>query len=186
VTTPNGEIERAVRRWLASFVVGLGLCPFAAKELDNNRVRFAVTDAQTEERMLLDLNAELALLESQPAIETTLLIHPRVLTDFSDFNQFLDLVDRLLDDSGNEGVFQVASFHPYYRFAGTAEDDAENYTNRSPYPILQILREASLERAIDGYPDVGQIPVRNVELMKRLGHDKLQLLLNGCFDGSKR
>ena len=181
MATENKEIEESVRRWLTSVVIGLDLCPFAARELDNNRVRFAVSNAQSEDHLLADLSAELALLNSESAIETTLLIHPGVLTDFADYNQFLDLADLLLRESGNEGVFQVASFHPEYMFAGTAKDDAENYTNRSPYPMLHILREESLERAIASHPDIDDVPVQNIRQMNALGRKRLKALLEQCL-----
>ena len=128
--------------------------------------------------MLNALADELDVLVNDPDIETTLLIHPSVLQDFYDYNQFLDLVDGLLKELELEGVFQVASFHPDYQFGGTDLDDAENYTNRAPYPLLHIIREASLEHVIGQYPDVDAIPERNVALMNEMGVNKLQLLLN--------
>jgi hypothetical protein len=179
------ETVRAVRRWVEGFIVELNLCPFAGREMVRNRIRFVVTESTTEEQLLAALATEFALLNDDAAVETTLLIHPDVLQDFFDYNQFLDSADQLLVQMGLEGVYQVASFHPDYQFSGTAADDAENYTNRSPYPLLHILREASLERSIAAYPDVEQIPVRNIELMRRLGREKLQALIQGCSDGSK-
>jgi hypothetical protein len=175
---------RAVRRWVEDFIVKLNLCPFAGRELLDNRIRFVVTESTTEEQLLGALQTELALLNDNATVETTLLIHPDVLQDFSDYNQFLDTADRLLVQTGLEGVYQIASFHPSYQFAGTATDDAENYTNRSPYPLLHILREASLERNIAAHPDVEQIPVRNVALMNSLGREKLRALIQGCSDVS--
>ena len=175
----------AVRRWVEDWVVDLNLCAFAGRALVRNRVRFVVTEATTEEQLLAALETELVLLSDDAAVETTLLIHPDVLRDFFDYNQFLDTAERLLAQMDLEGVYQLASFHPDYQFAGTAADDAENYTNRSPYPLLHILREASLARSIATYPDVAQIPVRNIEQMKSLGREKLQALIQGCFDGSK-
>ena len=175
----------AVRRWVEDLVIDLNLCPFAGRELVRNRIRFVVTEATTEEQLLAALETELVLLNDDAAVETALLIHPDVLRDFFDYNQFLDSAERLLAQMELEGVYQLASFHPGYQFAGTAADDAENYTNRSPYPLLQILREASLARSIAAYPDVAQIPVRNIEKMKSLGRDKLQALIQGCSDGSK-
>ncbi|ANO50693.1 DUF1415 domain-containing protein [Woeseia oceani] len=174
-----------VRRWVEDLVVGLNLCPFAGRELVNNRIRFVESAATTEEQLLGTLEAELALLNNDAAIETTLLIHPDVLQDFFDYNQFLDTADRLLEQMELEGVYQVASFHPDYQFADTAADDAENYTNRSPYPLLHILREASLEKSIDAYPDVEQIPARNIERMNSLGREHLELLMRRCIDGGK-
>lgn len=179
------ETACVVRRWVEDMVVGLNLCPFAGRELVRNRVRFVETDATTEEQLLEALQNELALLNDDAAIETTLLIHPDVLRDFFDYNQFLDLADRLLVDMQLEGVYQVASFHPDYQFSGTSVDDAENFTNRSPYPLLHLLREESLAQSIAAYPDVEQIPARNIDQMNRLGPKKLQSLMQGCFDSSK-
>jgi len=178
-------VTDAIKNWLSQVVIGLNLCPFAKRELADNRVRFVASPATTEEALLLDLQGELVRLEADAQVETTLLIHPQVLTDFSDYNQFLDLADAMLEDLGFEGVFQIASFHPDYQFGGTEPGDAENYTNRSPYPLLHILREDSLEQAIDRYPDVGQIPARNIERMEQMGADTLQTLFKACFHGAK-
>ena len=163
----------------------MNLCPFAGRELVRNRVRFVVTESNTEEQLLAALATELSLLNADAAMETTLLIHPDVLQDFFDYNQFLDNADRMLVQMGLEGDLQIASFHPDYQFAGTAADDAENYTNRSPYPMLHILREESLARSIAAYPDVEQIPVRNMEQMNNLGRENLQALILSFSDGSK-
>jgi len=178
MTDPNDPdtITAAVRYWVENFVVGLDLCPFAGRELLRERIRFVVTPATSEAELLASLQAELDLLDSNPAIETTLLIHPQVLQDFADYNQFLDTADELLRAAGREGVYQLASFHPHYRFAGTDAADAENYTNRSPWPLLHLLREQSLERAIASYPDTARIPERNIALMQRLGIARLKQL----------
>lgn len=175
-------VVAAVQRWVESVVVGLGLCPFAQRELSRHRVRFVATEASDEEQLLIALEAELELLNHDPSIETTLLIHPGVLQDFYDYNEFLNLADGLLRQMDLEGVYQVASFHPDYQFGGTEPADAENYTNRSPYPVLHLIREESLERAIADYPDIDQVPARNVELMNELGADKLKALLKSCHD----
>lgn len=175
------QVVSAVRKWVETLVVGMNLCPFAKRELVKNRVRFVTTEATTEEQLLLDLQAELELLNADPAIETTLLIHPDVLQDFYDFNDFLGFADSLLLEMKLEGIYQIASFHPDYQFGGTEPADAENYTNRSPYPVLHLLREESLERVIADYPNVDDIPQRNIELMNELGRDKLQALLKSCF-----
>ncbi len=127
------------------------------------------------------MQTELELLNADPSVETTLLIHPAVLQDFYDFNDFLGCADILLLDMELEGIYQVASFHPDYQFGGTRPGDAENYTNRAPYPVLHLLREESLERVIADYPDVDDIPERNIELMNSLGQDKLQALLKSCL-----
>lgn len=176
------SIILAVRQWVDTLVVGMNLCPFAKRELVKGRVRFVVTHATTEEQLLTVLKAELEVLNLDTEIETTLLIHPDVLQDFYDFNDFLNFTDRLLVEMDLEGVYQIASFHPDYQFGGTEPEDAENYTNRSPYPVLHLIREESLERAIASYPDVDQIPERNIALMNELGSEKLQQLLKSFIN----
>ncbi len=175
------EIIHAVRQWVETFVVGMNLCPFAKRELVKKRVRFVTTAATTAEQLLQVLQTELELLNEDPLVETTLLIHPAVLQDFYDFNDFLGCADSLLVDMELEGIYQLASFHPDYQFGGTRPGDAENYTNRAPYPVLHLLREESLERVIADYPDVDDIPERNIALMNRLGQDKLEALLKLCL-----
>lgn len=181
VGVDNEKITLAVRAWVDTFVVGMNLCPFAKRELVKNRVRFVTTESTSVEALRLTLQAELERLNRDPSVETTLLIHPHVLQDFYDFNDFLDVADSLLIEMGLEGVYQIASFHPDYQFGGTAPGDAENYTNRAPYPVLHLLREASLERVIADYPDVDDIPERNIELMNRHGGNKLKALLQSCL-----
>jgi hypothetical protein len=176
------EVIGPVRRWVETLVVGLNLCPFAKREWVKNRVRCSVSEAETEEQLLVDLQAELELLNRDDAIETTLLIHPKVLKEFYDYNQFLDYADSLLAQMRLRGVYQIASFHPDYQFGGTEPDDVENYTNRSPYPLLHLIREESLERAISNYPDSDKIPERNIELLNSLGRDKIRALLQACFN----
>ncbi len=177
------EIITATRKWVEDVVVGYNLCPFAKRELVRNRVRFVVSEAETEDELLQALHSELQRLEDEPEIETTLLVHPGVLQDFGPYNEFLDAADGLLAYLEMEGVYQIASFHPDYQFAGTEPDAAENYTNRSPFPMLHLLREASLEAAIDSYPDVDSIPQRNIALMNELGSEKMRDILLSCFGG---
>lgn len=179
--TEDENIESAVRRWLESVVIGLGLCPFAGREYDASRIRFAVSPAQSETELLQALEDECLSLLADDSTATTLLIHPQVLADFDAYNQFLDLADALVQQLQLTGVFQIASFHPRYRFAGTAASDAENFTNRSPYPILHILRESSVSEAIDGMPDAAEIPQRNIAKMNELGTAHLQCLLRACM-----
>ena len=173
---PTANYEQATRDWLESVVIELNLCPFAQREFVNNRVRFAISDANSELLLLQALESELQLLFGDATIETTLLVHPQVLGEFGAYNQFLDLADGLLVQMNLEGVFQIASFHPDYQFAGTEPDDAENYTNRAPYPTLHILREASLAKAIASTPDIDQVPERNIQTMNALGEEKLKRL----------
>ena len=166
--------------WLDQVVIGLNLCPFAKRERLQQRISFVVTSAKTEAELLAALELQLNTLVATPEQETTLLIHPYVLEMFDDYNQFLSVVDERLMLKGLEGEFQVASFHPDYQFGGTAITDAENYTNRSPYPMLHILREQGVSLAIASYGDVDAIPTRNIVLMNKLGAVYMADLLNGC------
>lgn len=170
----------AVARWLDTVVIGLNFCPFAKHERIHQRIHFVQSNATTEQQLLFDLAEQLQVLSDNPDLATTLLVHPKVLQDFTDYNQFLDLADQLLVQLNFEGVFQVASFHPDYQFAGTSIDDAENFTNRSPYPLLHILREDSLQQAIQRHPDTGQIPQTNIQRAEQLGVEHLHTLLQNC------
>ena len=175
------DIIQTVENWVEKVVVGLNFCPFAQREMARNRVRFAVSEAQDWDWLVRDLEAELALLVSDESVETTLLIHPGVLQDFYDYNDFLDVAHGLLIEQELEGVIQIASFHPDYRFADTLPGDVENYTNKSPYPMLHLIREASLEEAIANYPDVDLIPDRNIAKAEALGAENMKALLQACF-----
>jgi hypothetical protein len=168
----------ATRRWVSEVVVGLNLCPFARRELVSERIRFVATDATLEEALLIALQEELMHLDQHPEVETTLLVHPGVLESFLDYNDFLDAADGLLMHLKLEGEYQIASFHPDYQFGGTNPADAENYTNRSPYPMLHLLRERSLEHAIAGYPGTESIPDQNIDLMNRLGAEHMRSMLS--------
>lgn len=179
------NIITPVKKWLEQLVIGLNLCPFAKQAFINNRIRFYHSKATTIESLLVDLQQELERLNSDNTIETTLLIHPNILTNFYDYNDFLDIADGLLIDMALDGIYQIASFHPNYQFADTKPDDAENYTNRSPYPLLHLIRENSLAKAIANYPDPELIPERNIKLMKKMGRAKLQVLFASYFDDKK-
>jgi hypothetical protein len=173
---PASEVEAVLagtRAWLERAVIGLELCPFAKAVYVGDRIRFAVSAARNEDALLEDLTRELSALHSTPEqrCETTLLIHPRVLADFMEYNAFLAVADRKVDLLGLRGEIQIASFHPRYQFAGTTPDDIGNYTNRSPYPMLHLLREASIERAVAAMPDAAAIYERNIETLRRLGVD---------------
>jgi hypothetical protein len=169
--TPSDEIIARTRHWLEAAVIGLNLCPFAKPVYAKEQIRYAVSQAETPEALLGELIDELQILAAaEPAeIETTLLIHPAVLTDFLDYNDFLEVADAAVDDLGLRGILQIASFHPRYQFAGTAPDAIENYTNRSPYPMLHLLREASVERAVRSIPDPAEIYEKNIATLRRLG-----------------
>ena len=173
-------IAADVRRWLERAVIGLNLCPFAKAVYVKQQVRIVVSDASTERALLEQLGEELALLRDTPAedIDTTLLVHPQVLGDFLGYNDFLDDADGLVEAMDLDGVLQVASFHPDYRFADTAPDDPGNLTNRAPWPILHLLREDSIDRAVAAYPDPDGIIERNIETMRELGADGFHKLLS--------
>ena len=181
---PNLDVSvvASVRLWIESMVVGLNLCPFAKREIQQDKIHFQVSHAGTIEHLLTDLLVELHRLRDDTKIETTILIHPYVLQDFMEYNQFLDLADALLMDHDFDGVFQIASFHPQYQFAGTKPSDERNFTNKSPYPILHILRESSLDIAIANHPDTTQIPIRNAKLMQEMGFEELKRLWQSCLE----
>ena len=161
----------ATQAWMEKAVIGLNLCPFAKAVHVKQQIRYAVSTAITLDDLLDDLESELRIL-SQTApemIDTTLLIHPQMFTVFLDYNDFLEVADATVRDLGFAGTLQIASFHPDYRFADTALDDITNYTNRSPYPMLHLLRESSLDAAVAAFPDAAKIYLKNMETMRRLG-----------------
>ena len=168
-----GDVIAATRLWIERAVIGLNLCPFAKAVEVKNQIRFVVSVARTRDDLLVDLVDELRLLAAaDPDVcDTTLLMHPQVLTDFPDYNDFLDIADAAVDALGLDGVVQVASFHPDYQFAGTRPDDIDNYTNRAPYPTLHLLREDSVERAVAAFPDTEKIYENNIRTLRQLGPD---------------
>ena len=170
-TEQDEKVVDATRRWVDAAVIGLNLCPFARAVVVADRVRYRVSSARDAQALGVDLAEELQLLAAtEPEeIETTLLVHPWVLKDFLEFNDFLQVAEAAVAELGLQGEIQVASFHPGYQFAGTQADDVENCTNRSPFPILHLLREASIERALASFPDPASIYERNIETMQRLG-----------------
>lgn len=163
----------ATRCWLERAVIGLNLCPFAKAVVAKHQVRFVLSDASTPEALLAQLGEEMLLLRDTPVaqVDTTLLVHPGVLTDFLDYNDFLELADGLVDTLQLDGVLQVASFHPDYQFAGSAPNDIENFSNRAPYPTLHLLREDSVSRAVEAFPEPEAIIERNAESLRQIGHN---------------
>lgn len=161
----------ATRRWLEQAVIGLNLCPFAKAVHVKEQIRWVESPARDAQGLLDDLVRELQLLAAADpeTVETTLLIHPHALNDFLDYNDFLDVADAAIEELGLAGLLQVASFHPNYQFAGTAPDDVENLSNRSPHPMLHLLREDSIDRAVANFPDAATIYERNIETLRRLG-----------------
>lgn len=174
MTTPTDtEIIEATRHWLEKAVIGLNLCPFAKSVYVKNQVRFVVSHAPHIDALLEELERELQLLDDTDPeeVDTTLLIHPDILTDFLEYNDFLDIADDVVEELGFAGTLQVASFHPDYQFEGTEKDDIENFTNRSPYPTLHLLRESSIDRAVEAFPEADAIYEKNIATMKELGHE---------------
>ena len=160
-------------QWLERAVIGLNLCPFAKGVHIKRQIRYIVSMATTPEALADDLVRELEFLAeaNAEAVDTTLLIHPHVLQDFLDFNDFLDVADGIVEELELDGILQVASFHPQFQFENTEPDDITNYTNRSPYPTLHLLREESVERAVAAFPEELAIASTNIETLEKLGHD---------------
>ncbi len=172
----------ATQHWLKHFIIRFNICPFAKREFINQRIRYQLLAGTDTEQHLLTLIKECQFLDENLETETTLLIFPEDLTDFDSFLDFLNLADQLLIQQGYEGIYQLASFHPDYVFAGSDKNDPANYTNRSPYPILHLIRETSIEQALKHYPhDPATIPENNIKLTRRMGADTLQALVNQCF-----
>ena len=181
MTTPDSAtVTDHTRQWLEKAVIGLNLCPFAKAPHVKNLVRISVSQARHLDGFLEDLDRELQLLGDTPAdgLETTLLVHPTLFPDFDTFNQMLDIADAAVVDNGLEGIVQIAPFHPDFQFEGTDSDDIGNYTNRSPYPTLHLIREDSIAKAAQAFPDASAIFERNIALLEKMGHegwDKLNI-----------
>ncbi len=178
----DARVLAETRAWVERAVIGLNLCPFARAVQVKGQIRYLVSAARDTEALLADLgDAMQALVAADPAqVDTTLLIHPQVLGDFDDYNDFLDLADAALEALGYDGVLQVASFHPHYRFAGSTADDLGNATNRSPYPTLHLLREASVDRAVAAFPEPEAIYEANLRTLDALGSDGWAALQAAC------
>ena len=181
MTTPDSAtVTDHTRQWLEKAVIGLNLCPFAKAPHVKNLVRISVSQARHLDGFLEDLDRELQLLGNTPAdgLETTVLVHPTLFPDFDTFNQMLDIADAAVVDNGLEGIVQIAPFHPDFQFEGTDSDDISNYTNRSPYPTLHLIREDSIAKAAQAFPDASAIFERNIALLEEMGHegwDKLDI-----------
>jgi hypothetical protein len=171
---PESIID-AVRRWIESIVVGLDLCPFARRVVQGNRIRYVVSTATDAELLRTTLAEELRFLAAAPLdeVETTILIHPDVLESFDDYCDFLPVADQLLRSLRLEGVIQIASFHPQFQFADSRPDDVANYTNRSPYPLLHLLREESVSKVAGNEEEMLEIPRRNAELLRKMGRETI-------------
>lgn len=173
----------ATQTWLASFIIAYNICPFAKREQQRNSIRYHVTRPEDLPGALEAVITECEYLDSHAETETTLVIFPDLFADFEDYLDLLALAEQLLQDQGYAGTYQLASFHPDYRFESATPDieDAADYTNRSPYPMLHIIRETSIDRALATYPDPENIPARNIQLTRELGLEKLKALLASCY-----
>ena len=175
------QLISTTQTWLKTIIIEYSICPFAKRELDRGSIRFSVNHDTEIESCLMNLMLECDRLDTDSSIETTLLIYDCAFTVFDDYLDFLELAETLLIEQGYEGVYQLASFHPDYCFEGAKQDDPANYTNRSPYPMLHLLREAGIEQAVATYPHPENIPQRNIELTRELGLAKMQALLAACY-----
>ncbi|WP_253820426.1 DUF1415 domain-containing protein [Vibrio pectenicida] len=176
-------IVQQVNQWLNDVVIGLNLCPFAAKPQRNNQIKIFVSNAENEHALLKDMLNQLLELEQKPAeeLETTLVVVPKMLNDFDEYNLFIDWVEALIRQQNWQGIFQLATFHPEYCFAGTAPQDAENLTNRSPYPVFHLIREDSMEKVLKHYPNPESIPDTNIERVENLSRKELVKLFPYLF-----
>lgn len=174
------KIIDQTRCWVDAVVVGHNFCPFAKRELERERVRFVACESESVETCLEAVFDECEYLDTHENTETTLLIFPTAFSDFEDYLAGLEMAEQLLIEQGYEGRYQLASFHPRYCFAGADEDDAANYTNRSPYPMIHLLRESSLEKALASYEQPEDIPARNIDEARKVGLAKMKSRLDGC------
>ena len=165
------EVLNQTRYWLEKAVIGLNLCPFAKAVYVKNQVRLVVSHARHADDLLEELDRELDLLVATPAteIDTTLLIHPTLFEDFLDFNDFLEIAEGVVDEHELDGVVQLASFHPKFQFDGTGPDDIGNYTNRAPFAMLHLLREDSVEKAVEAFPEAESIFEQNIATLEKIG-----------------
>jgi len=165
------------KRWVEQVVIGLNLCPFASKPVKDNKVAYIAAGDATMEQHLQQLAGCFKQLDSEFDIETSLLIFPDSYQSFDSYLELLHLSNLLLDDLRYTGVYQLASFHPAYCFENSDDDDAANFTNRSPYPMLHIIRESSVEKAVASFEDIEQVPERNVSTLRELGYPKMEKIL---------
>lgn len=168
--------------WLSSVIIDLNFCPFAKREFVKESICYEVSTSSGLEANLHELARALEYLDDHAEIETTLLIFAETFSDFDDFLELIDYADQLVDELGYRSTYQLAHFHPDYCFADAEQDDAANYTNRAPFPTLHLLREDSLQKAIDKHPDTANIPDNNINLARKLGADKLQTRLTNCLN----
>lgn len=175
------DVIARTKKWISEVVIGCRICPFAAKEFNRGTIHYRVESESDTQACLQAFLEECRRLDANPSIETTLLILPGAFPDFDDYLGLIEIAEDLLEAEGYEGQYQVAGFHPDYRFAGAPDDDPANYTNRSLYPMLHLLREESMENVLDRYPDPDGIPERNITFAREKGLDYMKALREACF-----
>lgn len=180
-TYTSEEIIQQTKNWIYKVVIGLNFCPFAKREMMRDRVRYVVSTKKSLEQVLLEYVEELKKLDADDSIETTLLIYPNSFDVFEDYLDLVELGQQFLEQLDYEGIYQLATFHPDYCFGDVATTDPSNFTNRSPYPILHLLREESIEKALDHYEDPAAIPDKNIALAREKGTTVLQKILLDCY-----
>ena len=179
MTLSRQLVIQQTKNWVKDVVIGLNLCPFASQPFQNDSIEYLVNTENSTEHHLQQLAEYFSRLDESPAVETSLLIYPDAYQEFDDYLDFLYLANHILKDLHYTGIYQIASFHPGYRFEGSAEDDAGNFSNRSPYPMLHLIRENSLEKAVSSYPDIEQIPKNNIKKLREIGYETLLEKLKG-------
>ncbi|MDN3696974.1 MULTISPECIES: DUF1415 domain-containing protein [Vibrio] len=182
-TPSTQQVHDQVKQWLDDVVIGLNLCPFAAKPQRNKQIKIFVSEAETEETLLEDILQQFMILESKTAkeLETTLVVVPNMLQDFFDYNMFIDWIEALIKQQEWDGTFQLATFHPDYCFGGADPEDDENLTNRSPYPVFHLIREESMEKVLKHYPNPEAIPDTNIARVESLTAEERRKLFPYLF-----
>ena len=180
------KIRTQTKNWLKSFIIKYNICPFAGREDERNSIHYAVVESKHTDLCLEAVFTECQRLDQEPQIETTLIIFPFHLSQFDDYLEFLSMAESLLAKQHYQGVYQLASFHPMYCFEGELVTDPANYTNRSPYPMLHVIREKSLEHALQSYPNPELIPERNIKLTRDLGNEKIQAILTTALNSNTK
>ncbi len=175
------KIKKQTENWLCRFIIQYSICPFAKKVHEDSRIRYSVIGSQETEPCLQAVIDECLYLDTNPETETTLIIFAENFLDFDSYLDFLNLAESLMRAQDYDGIYQLASFHPDYCFDGEADDDPANYTNRSPYPMLHLIREDSVEKAINNYTQPENIPLRNIRISREMGIKKLQSILKNCY-----
>ena len=183
--SPDNKVIQQTKHWVEDVVIGLNLCPFAAQPFTDNRIEHIISDNKEIEQDLQELAICFSILDNRVSIETILLIFPKAYKDFDDYLEVLYLANLLLEDLKLTGIYQLASFHPDYHFEGSAVDDASNFTNRSPFPMLHILRERSVERAIKSYNHIETVPKNNIKNLREIGFNVMQQTLKDIQDDIK-